>query len=150
MVNGIRGGNNINLHLDLIAGLPYEDYERFAVSFNEVYVMRANQFQLGFLKVLPGTVMHDKAESYGMVWSERAPYEIFRTRWITYQEISIRFISMQEVILWIQSAFFRKWMDDLTDRQAEDGKAHCIVPTVGNEFYLRQTDGCIGWQMSLF
>ena len=87
VVNEIRRGNNINLHLDLIAGLPYEAYERFAESFNDVYAMRANQFQLGFLKVLPGTVMHDKAESYGMVWSERAPYEIYRTKWISYREI---------------------------------------------------------------
>ena len=78
---------NINLHLDLIAGLPYEGYESFRASFNTVYAMRPHQLQLGFLKLLKGTLLYEKREEYGLVCSEDAPYEVLRTKWLSYEEL---------------------------------------------------------------
>ena len=66
IVEKISNGKNIHQHLDLIAGLPYEDYDSFVHSFNDVYALRPNQLQLGFLKVLKGSLMHEKAEEYGI------------------------------------------------------------------------------------
>lgn len=83
----IRAGKNVHQHLDLIAGLPYEDYESFVNSFNEVYRMRPQQLQLGFLKVLKGSKMHRKAKDYGIVYRQEPPYEVLCTRWISYEEI---------------------------------------------------------------
>lgn len=86
-VERIRLGKNIHVHLDLIAGLPYEDYESFRNSFNRVYRMRPEQLQLGFLKVLKGSYMHEKAESYGLVFQSRPPYEVLSTSWLSYGNI---------------------------------------------------------------
>ena len=72
-------GHNIHQHLDLIAGLPYEDYDRFRQSFNDVYQMEPEQLQLGFLKVLKGSRMYDMAETYGIVYRKKAPYEVLKT-----------------------------------------------------------------------
>lgn len=83
----IQAGKNVHQHLDLIAGLPYEDYESFVNSFNEVYRMRPQQLQLGFLKVLKGSKMHRKAKDYGIVYRQGPPYEVLCTRWISYEEI---------------------------------------------------------------
>ncbi len=83
----IQAGKNVHQHLDLIAGLPYEDYESFVNSFNEVYGMRPQQLQLGFLKVLKGSKMHRKAKDYGIVYRQEPPYEVLCTRWISYEEI---------------------------------------------------------------
>ena len=74
---------NINLHLDLIAGLPYEGMESFRHSFNTVYRMRPHQFQVGFLKLLRGTLLWDQRETYGLTASADPPYEVLRTRWLT-------------------------------------------------------------------
>ena len=86
-VTVLRQSGNINLHLDLIAGLPFEDMDSFISSFNTVYSLRAHQLQLGFLKVLPGTIMAEKVTEYAMAFSARPPYEIFRTKWISYYEL---------------------------------------------------------------
>lgn len=86
-VTQIQAGKNVHQHLDLIAGLPYEDYESFVNSFNEVYRMRPQQLQLGFLKVLKGSKMHRKAKDYGIVYRQEPPYEVLCTRWISYEEI---------------------------------------------------------------
>ena len=83
----ILEGNNIHLHLDLIAGLPFEDYESFVNSFNEVYYMRPHQLQLGFLKLLKGSKMHRKAEEYGIAGRQNPPYEVLYTSWISFEEI---------------------------------------------------------------
>lgn len=83
----INEGRNIHIHLDLIAGLPFEGYESFKKSFNEVYAMAPLQLQLGFLKVLKGTPIRKKAEEYGIVWQEEPPYEVLYTKWISYCEI---------------------------------------------------------------
>lgn len=83
----IQRGNNIHVHLDLIAGLPYEDFESFKNSFNEVYLMRPSCLQLGFLKVLKGTKMHAKRSEYGLKYKDMPPYEVLETNWICYEEI---------------------------------------------------------------
>lgn len=83
----IRQGGNIHQHLDLIAGLPFEGYESFRQSFDQVYRMRPQQLQLGFLKVLKGSRMEQMAEEYGCVYLGREPYEVLQTRWISYEEI---------------------------------------------------------------
>jgi sulfatase maturation enzyme AslB (radical SAM superfamily) len=78
---------NIHLHTDLIAGLPYEGFAGFSESFNKVYSLGAEHFQVGFLKVLPGTEMHSKAEEYTMEYSSLPPYEIIGNRWTTPEEM---------------------------------------------------------------
>jgi len=78
---------NIHQHLDLIAGLPYEDLESFRNSFNEVFEMKPNQLQLGFLKVLKGSEMYDRAEEYGIVYQSEPPYEVLYTGWLSYEDI---------------------------------------------------------------
>lgn len=87
MVERIRAGHNIHVHLDLIAGLPKEDYESFVHSFNEVYAMKPEQLQLGFLKVLKGTEISLRKEEYGLVHQSIPPYEVLYTKWISYEEI---------------------------------------------------------------
>ncbi len=86
-VEQIRQGRNIHQHLDLIAGLPCEGYESFAQSFDQVYRMYPQQIQLGFLKVLKGSRMERMAESYACVYMDREPYEVLKTKWISYEEI---------------------------------------------------------------
>ncbi|MCI9390559.1 MAG: B12-binding domain-containing radical SAM protein [Lachnospiraceae bacterium] len=86
-VEQIRQGRNIHQHLDLIAGLPCEGYESFTQSFDQVYRMYPQQIQLGFLKVLKGSRMERMAESYGCVYMDREPYEVLKTKWISYEEI---------------------------------------------------------------
>lgn len=83
----IHGFQNIHQHLDLIAGLPYEDYDSFARSFNDVYAMTPNQLQLGFLKVLKGSPMEQRAGEYGIVCSSHPPYEVLYTKWLTYDDV---------------------------------------------------------------
>lgn len=87
VVEGVRKAGNINLHLDLIAGLPNEDINIFKKSFNRVYNMRANQFQLGFLKVLNGTDIARKSEEFGIVASSDSPYQVLKTKWMSYEDL---------------------------------------------------------------
>ena len=75
------------MHLDLIAGLPFEDYESFGHSFDQVYRMKPEQLQLGFLKVLKGSPMHEKADIYGINYTSLPPYEVLYSKWISYEEI---------------------------------------------------------------
>ena len=87
IVAAIHRGHNIHQHLDLIAGLPYEDYESFGRSFDRVYGMQPEQLQLGFLKVLKGSDMHEHAQEYGIRYLEQPPYEVLYTNWISYGEL---------------------------------------------------------------
>lgn len=86
-VETIRKAGNIHQHLDLIAGLPYEDYESFGRSFDEVFLLRPNQLQLGFLKVLKGSYMHEMAAEYGLSYTQEPPYEVLFTKWLSYEEV---------------------------------------------------------------
>ena len=83
----INEGKNIHQHLDLIAGLPFEDFASFQNSFNQVYAMRPEQLQLGFLKVLNGSPMEAMANGYGIVSSPNPPYEVLFTPWLSYKEV---------------------------------------------------------------
>ena len=87
IVAAVHRGHNIHQHLDLIAGLPYEDYESFSRSFDRVYAMQPEQLQLGFLKVLKGSDMQEHAQEYGIRYLEQPPYEVLYTNWISYVEI---------------------------------------------------------------
>ena len=87
IVERIHRFGNIHQHLDLIAGLPYEDYDSFHHSFNDVYALRPQQFQLGFLKVLKGSLMKQMEKEYGIVHKEKEPYEVLSTNWITYEDV---------------------------------------------------------------
>ncbi|MBQ0000120.1 MAG: B12-binding domain-containing radical SAM protein [Clostridiales bacterium] len=87
IVQRINSFGNIHQHLDLIAGLPYEDRARFRQSYNDVYALRPEQLQLGFLKVLKGSYMHEMAETYGIVYKAKEPYEVLKTNWISYEDV---------------------------------------------------------------
>ena len=86
-VDRVHELGNIHQHLDLIAGLPYEDYERFGESFNDLYVHEPDQLQLGFLKVLKGTVMEEEVRKYNILYRAQPPYEVLGTKWLSYDEI---------------------------------------------------------------
>ena len=86
-VKRIQEAGNVHEHLDLIAGLPYEDYATFAKSFDEIYALKPNQLQLGFLKVLKGSYMYEHATEYEMVYHSDAPYEVLKTKWLSYEEV---------------------------------------------------------------
>lgn len=87
IVEQIHSFGNIHQHLDLIAGLPYEGYESFHKSFCDVYALRPEQFQLGFLKVLKGSHMMEMTGEYQILYKDREPYEVLSTAWLTYGEI---------------------------------------------------------------
>ena len=96
-VSQIRENRNVHQHLDLIAGLPYEDYDSFARSFEQVYAMRPDQLQLGFLKVLKGSLMHEKTLEYRLVYQDRPPYEVLSTKWLPYADV-IRLKKIEEMV----------------------------------------------------
>lgn len=87
IVRQIQKNHNVHQHLDLIAGLPFEDLESFSRSFNEVYALHPDQLQLGFLKVLKGSYMEEKADDYGLLYKSTPPYEVLSTKWLTYREV---------------------------------------------------------------
>ena len=112
-VSRIKEKKNVHQHLDLIAGLPYEDYASFSVSFNEVYSMRPEQLQLGFLKVLKGSLMQEKTGEYELFNQDRPPYEVLSTRWLSYGEI-IRLKKVEEMVeVYYNSAQFSNTMREL-------------------------------------
>ena len=87
IVEQIHSFGNIHQHLDLIAGLPYEGYDSFHKSFCDVYALRPEQFQLGFLKVRKGSHMMEMTREYQILYKDREPYEVLSTAWLTYGEI---------------------------------------------------------------
>lgn len=113
----IKSFNNIHQHLDLIAGLPYEDYDTFVTSFNDVYDMKPEQLQLGFLKVLKGSPMEERAAEYGIVYGTKPPYEALYTKWLSFNDV-LRLKGVEEMVeLYYNSGQF----------------AH-ILPVLVNEF----------------
>lgn len=87
IVDRIHSFGNIHQHLDLIAGLPYEDYDSFRHSFNDVYALKLQQLQLGFLKVLKGSHMMEMCKEYGIVYKTQEPYEVLSTKWLDYDHV---------------------------------------------------------------
>ena len=97
IVQRINQGENVHQHLDLIAGLPYEDMESFQKSFDDVYRLHPEQLQLGFLKVLKGSHMESQKERYGLVYKSRPPYEVLYTKWLSYEEM-MQLKSVEEMV----------------------------------------------------
>ena len=97
VVEKIHQGQNVHMHLDLIAGLPYEDYDSFARSFGDVYAMKPEQLQLGFLKVLKGSYMFEMAEEYGLQYLSKPPYEVLFTKWLSFEEV-LRLKQIEEMV----------------------------------------------------
>lgn len=97
VVTRVQEGHNVHQHLDLIAGLPYEDYDSFEKSFCDVYQLRPQQLQLGFLKVLKGSFMYQAAPEYGCVCQSREPYEVLYTRWLPYDDV-LRLKLVEEMV----------------------------------------------------
>lgn len=87
IVDRIHSFGNIHQHLDLIAGLPYEDYDSFRHSFNDVYALKPQQLQLGFLKVLKGSNMMEMCREYDIVYKTQEPYEVLSTKWLDYDHV---------------------------------------------------------------
>ena len=87
IVDRIHSFGNIHQHLDLIAGLPYEDYDSFRHSFNDVYALKPQQLQLGFLKMLKGSHMMEMCREYGIVYKTQEPYEVLSTKWLDYDHV---------------------------------------------------------------
>ncbi len=93
----VRNMGNIHQHLDLIAGLPHEDYESFRNSFNDVYAMKPDQLQLGFLKVLTGSYMNEMTGEYEIQYGSRPPYEVLATKWLPYEDV-LRLKGVEEMV----------------------------------------------------
>ncbi|CUH96995.1 hypothetical protein P22_3121 [Propionispora sp. 2/2-37] len=87
-VTRLRQGENIHLHLDLIAGLPEESYWQFGQSFNDVYHLRPHMIQLGFLKLLKGSGLRMKSKQYGYIFSDCAPYEVLANNCLPFEDVS--------------------------------------------------------------
>ncbi len=96
-VKELREKTNVMLHLDLIAGLPYEDFETFKKSFNRVYKMKPHVLQLGFLKLLKGSALRRNSEDYDILYNCFAPYEVFSTRWLSYDDV-IKLKGVEDVL----------------------------------------------------
>ena len=112
-VKGISAAKNIHQHLDLIAGLPYEDYDSFKDSFDAVYALKPQELQLGFLKVLRGSQMHQEAEKYGILYRSQPPYEVLATKWISCDEL-LRLKEVEEMVeVYYNSQQFRYTIDAL-------------------------------------
>ncbi|MDE6312113.1 MAG: B12-binding domain-containing radical SAM protein [Lachnospiraceae bacterium] len=109
----LKERGNIHQHLDLIAGLPNEDYKSFSHSFNAVYELRPEQLQMGFLKVLKGAYLYEKKEEFGIVYSKTPPYEVLYTRWLSYGEV-IRLKQVEEMVeVYYNSDQFTRTMEFL-------------------------------------
>ena len=125
-VNRVTAGKNIHQHLDLIAGLPFEDFQRFQQSFNDIYALHPQQLQLGFLKVLKGSYMYEHAQEYGLVYRSRPPYEVMASKWVSYDEMleirlveemlelhynSGQFLTYLAVLEWKYDSTFQMFLD---------------------------------------
>lgn len=116
VVQEINKMENIHQHLDLIAGLPMEDYNTFSKSFNEIYRLNPKQLQLGFLKILSGANMEKYSKSYGMEYTSRPPYEILSTNWLTYHEV-LKLKSVENVVeIYYNSGQFSHTMNYLVNK----------------------------------
>ena len=118
VVEKINSFNNIHLHLDLIAGLPYENYQSFRKSFNDVYGLNPHKLQLGFLKLLKGSELRKKSDEYGFKFIDHAPYEVIENDYISYSELSKL-----------------KMVEDLVEKYGNEGYfKHTIDYTMDNYF----------------
>lgn len=118
VVTRVQEGHNVHQHLDLIAGLPYEDYDSFGKSFCDVYQLRPQQLQLGFLKVLKGSYMYEHASEYGLIYRTKPPYEVLASKWVSYDEmLEIRLVE-EMLELHYNSGQFLTYLTVLEQRYA--------------------------------
>ena len=136
-VRRIHEFRNIHIHLDLIAGLPFEDLNSFQSSFNQVYSMEPDQLQLGFLKVLKGSYMHERAEEYGLIYGERPAYEVLGSKWLTYDDILLLKGIEEMLELYYNSGQFEKTVNALASCFAD---SFSFYETLW-EFYRKQGYG---------
>lgn len=119
VVRAVHAGGNIHQHLDLIAGLPYEDYEAFHQSFNDVYALEPEQLQLGFLKVLSGTYLAERAQEWGIIRRDYAPYEVLATRELPPKDM-LRIKYIEEMVeSYYNSGKFQHCLRELVSREAD-------------------------------
>lgn len=119
VVARIHAGRNVHQHLDLIAGLPFEDFQSFHRSFNQVYAMEPEQLQLGFLKVLKGSFMYQMADQYEIVYGEKPPYEVLSTKWLSYEDIR-RLKGVEDMVeVYYNSGQFSNIMRMLTEEAGD-------------------------------
>lgn len=104
---------NIHLHTDLIVGLPYENFESFKKSFNDVYSLKAEQLQVGFLKLLKGSKLRENAEKHEMLYKDYAPYEILSNKWLTFDEVLILKSVENMTEIYYNSGSFKSCIDYL-------------------------------------
>ncbi len=97
IVERIKSFGNIHQHLDLIAGLPFEDYDTFRKSFDDIYALQPNQLQMGFLKVLKGSYMFEHAKEYEILYHDNPPYEVLSTKWLSYEDV-LRMKRVEEML----------------------------------------------------
>ena len=102
---------NCHIHIDLIAGLPEEDFESFRSSFNTAYSLKANMLQLGFLKILHGSPMEENRELYPCEYSSEPPYEVVSTPWINEAELAVLHKCENELERLYNSGRFRRTLD---------------------------------------
>ena len=116
-VTRVKNLGIIHQHLDLIAGLPNENYESFAKSFDDVFALRPEQLQLGFLKVLKGSYMYKNRMAYGLVYRSEPPYEVLSTNWISYDEM-IRLKGIEQIVeLYYNSHQYDKTLEAVFERE---------------------------------
>lgn len=106
IVKRINQKGNVHQHLDLIAGLPFEDLESFRQSFDDVYELHPEQLQLGFLKVLKGSYMEEMKNEYGLVYKSKPPYEVLYTNWLSYEDVLILKLVEEMVEVYYNSGQF--------------------------------------------
>lgn len=112
--------NRIHLHLDLIAGLPFENFNQFQQSFCDVYSLRPHQFQLGFLKVLAGSDMEQHTQEYGLSYEPTPPYEVLQTNWLSFEELRILKGVEEMVEIYYNSGRFSHLIQELEEDYSTD------------------------------
>lgn len=147
VVRRVQEGENIHQHLDLIAGLPQEDLQSFQKSFNDVYALRPDQLQLGFLKVLKGSKMHRKVKEYGLCYHQDPVYEVFRTNWISYDDI-LQLKSVEEMVeVYYNSGQFARTIRHL---EQEFSDAYEMYAALGAYYERKALDGQSHSRMNRF
>jgi len=117
VVRQLMAGGKCDLHLDLIAGLPYESYERFAKSFDDVFAFRAKELQLGFLKMLRGTSLRNKANEYGYIYQKEPPYEMIENLWLSKEDVEKIHLGEDMLEKYWNSGRFVRTMNAIMDRE---------------------------------
>ena len=123
-VRTLRKANNIHLHLDLIAGLPYEDYASFGQSFNDVYALEPHAVQIGFLKLLKGSPIRKKMDEYGYITVDTPPYEVLGSKWLGYGEL-LRLKDIAELVdRFHNSGVFERSLTYVVHKYTNGGMLH--------------------------